>query len=120
MITIKRVYAPPSAEDGGRVLVDRLWPRGLRREAMQLDLWAKDASPSNELRKWYDHRPERWAEFQERYRAELAASPEAVACLAKLQDMAAAGPLTLLTATRQESETHADVLRALLMDGTVG
>ena len=72
-IRIKRVYAEPDAGDGTRILVDRLWPRGLTREAARIDLWTKDVSPSNELRRWYGHDPGKWEEFKRRYFAELAA-----------------------------------------------
>ncbi len=100
---------------GTRVLVDRLWPRGISKAKAAIDVWEKDASPSNDLRKFYDHRPERWAEFQERYRAELK-STEAEAALTRLRDLARAGPLTLLTATRAEADTHLTVLEAVLRD----
>lgn len=73
MLRLKRVYDPPSAEDGYRILIDRLWPRGLKREAADIDLWLKDIAPSHELRRWFGHDPERWEEFQSRYRKELAA-----------------------------------------------
>jgi uncharacterized protein YeaO (DUF488 family) len=72
-IALKRVYEQAEAEDGTRVLIDRLWPRGLRKDTAELDLWAKDVAPSDALRRWFDHRPERWEEFQKRYRAELSA-----------------------------------------------
>jgi uncharacterized protein YeaO (DUF488 family) len=73
MLQLKRVYDPPAAEDGCRVLVDRLWPRGLKRETAQVDLWLKDIAPSDGLRRWFAHDPTRWMEFQARYRKELAA-----------------------------------------------
>lgn len=112
-IKCKRIYDPAEPSDGARVLVDRLWPRGIAKDRAALDSWAKAVTPSNELRKWYDHKPERWAEFQERYRAELAA-PEAVAELARLKALARSGTLTLLTATTGGAGTHVVVLEALL------
>jgi len=74
-IVTKRAYDPPSSKDGIRILVDRLWPRGLRKDAAALDLWAKDLAPTTSLRKWFDHRPERFAEFKRRYRGELESNP---------------------------------------------
>lgn len=113
MIRCKRVYDPAEAEDGYRVLVDRLWPRGLRRDQLALDAWVKDIAPSGELRKWYGHRPERWPEFQLRYRQELA-RPEATEALEQLRRMAKGHALTLLTATRNIAESHASVLKSVL------
>ena len=77
MIELKRTYDPPAREDGRRVLVERLWPRGVKKEALAVDAWMKELAPSTELRKWFDHRAERWEEFQRRYRAELDVNPEA-------------------------------------------
>jgi uncharacterized protein YeaO (DUF488 family) len=77
-ISVKRVYDPPAPSDGCRILVDRLWPRGLAKADAAIDLWAKDASPSNELRRWYGHDPDKWAEFKRRYAAELEERPEAL------------------------------------------
>jgi uncharacterized protein YeaO (DUF488 family) len=113
MVRIRRVYDAPSAEDGRRVLVDRVWPRGVRKDALALDEWAKDVAPSTELRKWYDHDPARCAEFGSRYRAELSTGDGAVA-LARLGSVA--GPLTLLTATKDLDLSHAKVLRDLLAE----
>lgn len=110
MVTVKRIYEPVSPQDGRRVLVDGLWPRGLSRARAHFDEWAKEVAPSAELRKWYGHRPELWAEFEKRYRAELAHS----AALGDLRKKAAAGPLTLLTSTHDPSLSHAEVLRKLL------
>lgn len=112
MIILKRAYAPPDPSDGTRVLVDRLWPRGLKREDAQIDEWAKDIAPSKELRLWYGHRPELWPEFEVRYRRELA-RPDHTAPLERLRDFGRAGTLTLLTATRSELN-HAVVLRQVL------
>ena len=102
-IRLKRVYDPPSPDDGVRILVDRLWPRGLKREAAAIDLWLKTAAPSDALRRWFGHVPERWAEFRERYRAELQANPGATA---PVRDLAARGKaLTLLFAAKDEATT---------------
>ncbi len=113
MIAVKRVYAPPAASDGYRVLVDRLWPRGLTRDATALDEWLKDLAPSSQLRAWFGHRPDRWTEFQRLYRLELAA-PEAQAGLVRLREIAKTRPLTLLYAARNETENHARALRDCL------
>jgi uncharacterized protein YeaO (DUF488 family) len=110
---IKRVYEPPAAADGTRVLVDRLWPRGLRKEAAALDDWEKDIAPSPALRTWFGHRPERFAEFSRRYRAELAERPEAAA---RLRSLARKGPVTLLYGAHDEEHNHARVLADWLAD----
>lgn len=114
MIAIKRVYEPPAAGDGYRVLVDRLWPRGVSREAATIDLWLKDIAPSNALRLWFGKDPARWAEFAERYVAELEA-PEAAPHLRLLRARAKVGLVTLLYAKRDETENNARVLRNFLM-----
>lgn len=98
-VRVRRVYDEPSPEDGARVLVDRVWPRGMRKEAARLDEWAKDAAPSAELRTWYRHDPAKFDEFRRRYTAELA-QPGAKEALARLRALAADRPVTLLTATR--------------------
>lgn len=110
MVAIKRIYEPASADDGLRVLIDGLWPRGLSRARAHFDEWAKEIAPSAELRKWYGHRPELRTEFEKRYRAELAHNP----ALAELRRKAAAGPLTLLTSTHDLSLSNAEVLRKVL------
>ncbi len=112
-IRIKRVYDPWDEDDGTRVLVDRLWPRGLRKENVVLTLWLKEIAPSPDLRKWFGHDPARWAEFSRRYRAELARNDEAVA---KVADLAKRGPLTLLYAAHDTARNHALVLAAYLRD----
>jgi uncharacterized protein YeaO (DUF488 family) len=106
---LKRVYDPPSQDDGVRVLVDRLWPRGLKREAAEIDLWLKEVAPSGELRRWFGHEPSRWAEFQERYRAELAKNSESIATLRDL--MKGRKTLTLLFAAKDEEHNNAVALR---------
>ena len=107
----KRIYDQPSADDGMRVLVDRIWPRGLSKEAAHVDHWLKDIAPSTGLRKWFGHEPERWPEFQQRYRGELDANPDAVAELRKL---AHGGPMTLLFAARDAERNNAEVIKAYL------
>lgn len=116
-IRVRRVYEDPSADDGARVLVDRLWPRGVGKETAELEEWAKDVAPSNELRLWYGHDPKRFDEFRSRYEAELAA-PAARDGLERLRGLAGAGrTLTLLTATRELDLSHAKVLAGLLREG---
>jgi uncharacterized protein YeaO (DUF488 family) len=105
-VRLKRVYDPPSSEDGRRVLVDRLWPRGLSKQKARLDDWLKEVAPSHELRRWFGHDPERWAEFRRRYEEELKGAP----ALEQLKRMAAEGPLTLLYAARDEAHNEAVVL----------
>ena len=114
MITLKRAYAPPAADDGCRVLVDRLWPRGLTREQLRLELWLKEVAPSTALRQWFGHDPARWGEFQQRYQAELE-EPARAAALAQLAALAAAGPLTLVFAARDAEHNHARLLRERLL-----
>jgi uncharacterized protein YeaO (DUF488 family) len=110
-IRIKRVYAEPSEEDGKRILVDRLWPRGLAKEKARVDLWLKQVAPSTELRKWFGHDPEKWPEFQARYKEELKAHTGAVALL---QQEAKHGPITLLYGARDEKHNEAVVLLHVL------
>ena len=112
-IRVRRVYDAPSPDDGARVLVDRVWPRGLRKDAAHLTEWAKDAAPSTELRKWYGHDPEKFTEFRRRYLDELSARVQR-AELGKLRALAAAGPVTLLTATRAVDISQATVLAEVL------
>ncbi len=112
-IRVRRVYDAPSPQDGARVLVDRIWPRGLRKDAAQLDEWAKDAAPSTELRQWYGHDPARFDEFRHRYLDELSGRPQRAA-LGQLRALAAAGPLTLLTATKAVDISQAAVLARVL------
>lgn len=104
-VQVRRVYDDPSAEDGARVLVDRIWPRGLSQDDAHLDEWAKDAAPSAELRIWYGHDPAKFDEFRRRYVAELAA-PSQRQAVARLRDLAASGPVTLLTATRSSASAR--------------
>jgi uncharacterized protein YeaO (DUF488 family) len=112
-VRVRRVYDPPQPDDGQRVLVDQLWPRGLSKERARLDDWCKDIAPSTELRKWYGHEPDRSAEFARRYRAELGEAARAAA-LANLRELAGHGQLTLLTATKRSEIREAAVLADLL------
>jgi uncharacterized protein YeaO (DUF488 family) len=113
---LKRVYAPAAPEDGLRVLVDRLWPRGLSKDKAQLDEWLKTVAPSNELRQWYGHSPAKFAEFRRRYEAELRDAERSDA-LTHLGEEARSGPLTLLTATKDLELSEAAVLAELLSSG---
>ena len=111
MIGIKRVYDPAAETDGIRILIDRLWPRGMPKQKLELDAWVKHLAPSNALRKWYQHDPEKFAEFRKRYAAELKRQGEG------LDDLRAAvkgQTVTLLTATKELDLSHATVLRELL------
>jgi len=111
MIHIKRVYDPPAPGDGMRILIDRLWPRGVSKAALKLDLWIKDLAPSHALRRWYGHQPERFAEFRRRYLAELAPLREK---RGELRAAVRGHTVTLLTATRELDLSHATVLRQVL------
>ena len=111
-IRIKRAYDPPEADDGLRILIDRLWPRGMPKAKLKLDSWVKHLSPSNALRKWYQHDPEKFAEFRKRYVAELKAQGEG---LAELRAAVKGRTVTLLTATKELDLSHATVLRDLLL-----
>ncbi len=106
MVRVRRVYDPPSPSDGARVLVDRLWPRGLAKEDARVDWWAKELAPSDKLRRWFGHSPPRYREFVERYRQELAGNP----LLARLRDLAAGRPVTLVYAARDERHNNARAL----------
>lgn len=108
-VRVARAYEARSPGEGLRVLVDRLWPRGVSRAAGRVDEWARDVAPSDELRRWYGHRPERFAEFWRRYDAELSGPPQAEA-LERLRETARRGTLTLVTATRDVDRSHAAVL----------
>ncbi|TAM85791.1 MAG: DUF488 family protein [Jatrophihabitans sp.] len=107
-VRVKRVYDEPEASDGSRVLVDRVWPRGISKEKAAVDRWAKDVAPSTELRRWYGHDPDKFTEFAQRYRAELRGS----AALEQLRQVS--GRLTLVTATRAVDISQAAVLATLL------
>lgn len=118
MIRLKRIYEKPAADDGYRVLVDRLWPRGIKKENAAIDLWIKEIAPSNELRKWFGHDPARWTEFEERYRTELDGNPEQTTLIRKkIKDE---GTVTLLFAARDEDHNNAVVLRDYLRRKVAG
>jgi uncharacterized protein YeaO (DUF488 family) len=109
-VRIKRIYEAPSEQDGKRVLVDRLWPRGLTKERAAVDLWLKDIAPTTELRKWFAHDPARWPEFQERYREELKAN---VAPVSILKREATLGTVTLLFGAKDEEHNEAVTLQSI-------
>ena len=111
MIRIKRTYEPKSRDDGCRILVERLWPRGMTKAALQADTWLKDVAPSTVLRKWFDHRVERWQEFRRRYKAELKANPDA---WAPILDAGARGTVTLLYSAHDVQHNGAVVLAEFL------
>ena len=111
MIKLKRVYESPSPEDGLRVLVDRLWPRGLTKERAAVDLWAKEVAPSTELRKWFDHDPAKWKQFQMRYRKELQDKTESVN---DLKRKSKGHTVTLVYGARDEAHNEALVLKNIL------
>jgi len=112
-ILLKRAYDAPTDDDGFRILVDRLWPRGLTRLDAHIDLWFKDIAPSSQLRSWFGHDADRFAEFGHRYRAELAQRPQDVA---RLREIVAEKPVTLVYAAKDPACNHALVLQALLAD----
>ncbi|MDA8164157.1 MAG: DUF488 domain-containing protein [Desulfobacteraceae bacterium] len=110
-IRVKRVYAKPEASDGLRVLVDRIWPRGLKKEAAGIDWWPREIAPSSGLRQWFGHEPSRWDEFRERYFRELESQGE---MLAELREKAGKGPLTLVFGAREEEHNNAVALKEYL------
>jgi uncharacterized protein YeaO (DUF488 family) len=114
-VRISRIYEEPSAEDGRRILVDRLWPRGVSKERAQLDDWCKEIAPSTELRRWYGHDPERFDEFSARYRAELSEGEQAEA-LSRIAGDARSGTVTLLTATKVPEISEAVVIKSVIED----
>jgi uncharacterized protein YeaO (DUF488 family) len=109
-IRVARVYEEAGPEDGQRVLVDRIWPRGFRKDDPRVGIWCRDVAPSKELREWYHHEPERFDEFAARYEAELAGGP----ALEELRKLAKRGVVTVVTATREVDGSHAAVLATLL------
>jgi uncharacterized protein YeaO (DUF488 family) len=114
-VCLKRAYAAPARDDGRRVLVDRMWPRGVKRDELGLDDWLKDAAPSDGLRRWFGHDADRWPEFTARYRDELAAPPASEA-LDGLVRCARQGRLTLVYAARDEAHNNAVALRDLILE----
>jgi uncharacterized protein YeaO (DUF488 family) len=111
MLKVKRAYDPPDPGDGERILVDRLWPRGLSRQAAAVDRWTRELAPSDALRRWFGHEPERWAEFRRRYLAELRDRRDALAALAR---ESRARPVTLLFGARDAARNNAVVLKAAI------
>jgi uncharacterized protein YeaO (DUF488 family) len=112
MIKVKRVYEKPERDDGWRVLVDRLWPRGMKKEAAHLDAWLKNVAPSDELRKWFGHDPKKWGEFQKKYRVELRKQKELITELKQTEKKK--GTLTLLFGAKDREHNEAVVLAAVL------
>lgn len=113
-VAVKRAYDPPSRTDGKRFLVDRLWPRGLKKDALQLEAWLRDLAPSNELRKWFHERPAQWLAFRKRYLEELAA-PEAMVALEQLYEALGPGKrVTLVYSSKNEERNNAVVLKELI------
>tara|TARA_R110000787_G_scaffold133647_2_gene246042 strand:+ start:134 stop:493 length:360 start_codon:yes stop_codon:yes gene_type:complete len=116
-IRLKRAYEAPDPADGVRILVERLWPRGLAKEAAALDHWIKDVAPSADLRTWYGHDPEKWPAFRARYRAELDANGDAVEAV---RHLCAGGPATFIFAAKDEERNSAVVLRDYLGESAAG
>jgi uncharacterized protein YeaO (DUF488 family) len=110
-ITTKRIYEESARSDGRRILIDRLWPRGVAKEAAKLDFWARSIAPSDALRRWYRHEPSKWDEFRRRYFAELDANPEG---LAELREHMGSGTITLLFGSKEEELNNAGALREYL------
>ncbi|NLZ60494.1 MAG: DUF488 domain-containing protein [Lentisphaerae bacterium] len=113
MLKIKRIYEAPEPDDGCRILVDRLWPRGISKEKAALDLWLKEIAPSDELRHWFGHVPQRWSGFAQKYRLELQDKTE---LLQLLREKLSQGPLTLLYAAKDEQHNQAAVLAEVLQE----
>lgn len=111
-IQLKRAYEPPAPDDGARILIDRLWPRGVKKEDAAIDEWIKEIAPSTELRKWFGHDPERWREFRRRYQSELRQHPDGIE---RLRALARRGPITLVYAAHDEAHNDAVVLKELLL-----
>ncbi len=112
-ISLKRAYEQTAKTDGVRVLVDRLWPRGVTKTKANIDLWIKDLAPTTELRKWFGHDPEKWSEFQKKYRAELKGNP----ALSEIRALSRQGNVTLVYAAKDQMHSHALVLKQVLTRG---
>jgi len=112
-IKLKRAYEPPAAGDGMRILVDRLWPRGVKKAAAAIDMWAKDVAPSTELRQWFGHETNRWEEFCRRYVAELGQKPDLIK---ELRALARSGQITLVFGAHDQTHNDAVVLRKVLLN----
>jgi uncharacterized protein YeaO (DUF488 family) len=111
-IRIKRAYDPPSQDDGTRILVDRLWPRGLRKDDARIDLWLREIAPSDDLRKWFNHDPEKWGLFRKRFFTELDKQPDAID---EIKKTARKGPMTLVYGAREERFNNAVALKEYLV-----
>ncbi len=111
MLKIKRAYDPPSSQDGKRILIDRLWPRGLKKEEARVDEWLKDLAPSTELRKWFGHDPVKWSEFKRRYRQELAGKPDLIM---RIRTEARKGTVTLVFSAKDAEHSNAAFLKEIL------
>jgi uncharacterized protein YeaO (DUF488 family) len=111
-ITSKRAYEPPGRDDGTRILVDRLWPRGIKKEDARIDFWPRDLAPSNELRKWYQHDYEKWETFKERYWKELGAQPFEL--MTELKDYVKSGKVTFVFGSKEENLNNARALKEYL------
>jgi uncharacterized protein YeaO (DUF488 family) len=111
MLKVKRIYDPIAADDGKRILVDRLWPRGIKKEKAHIDEWVKEIAPSNELRKWYSHDPAKWAEFKKRYKQEIAGETER---LKKIKAEARKQTVTLLFSSKELERNNAVALKEML------
>jgi uncharacterized protein YeaO (DUF488 family) len=115
-IKLKRAYEPPAAGDGTRILVDRLWPRGVTKAAAAIDIWVKDIAPSTGLRQWFGHETDRWEEFRRRYVAELEQRPDR---LTELRALARSGPITLVFGAHDQMHNDAVVLRKVLLNRSI-
>jgi len=115
MLKCKRIYDPPEATDGYRVLVDRLWPRGLTKERAKIDEWMKDLAPSDTLRRWFSHDPKKWDEFKKRYREELK-NPTKAALLAQIRELSRRQTVTILYSARDEKHNNAVVVREMIKE----
>ncbi|SEL26285.1 DUF488 domain-containing protein [Nitrosovibrio tenuis] len=111
-VKLKRAYDPPESADGVRILVDRLWPRGVKKDNAAIDQWMKEVAPSADLRKWFGHDPERWDEFYERYAKEVSQQPDQ---LQKLRELARKGPITLVYSAHDEAHNNAIALKDMIL-----
>jgi uncharacterized protein YeaO (DUF488 family) len=114
-VRLKRAYEPPAADDGTRILIDRLWPRAVKKTNAAIDEWMKEIAPSGALRKWFGHDPDRWHEFRRRYQSEVRQHPEQ---FERLRKLAQQGPITLVFSAHDEAHNNAVVLKDLLLDRT--
>lgn len=111
-IQLKRAYEPPESDDGIRILIDRLWPRGVKKAEAAIDEWLKEIAPSTNLRKWFGHNPARWQEFRRRYKTEIRKNPDE---FDRLQKLARRGPITLVFSAHDEAHNDAVVLKEMLL-----